>query len=164
MVAEQDYLYETVMWNKTYINKIWERDEKIIHIISFLIYLLIKKQVIKQNELNKMESELKMSEIDWTKFESKYLKLEEQEPVDVELTEWKEVEKEFQGQKKTMIEFRVISENSRQVDKILSASTLLIRELQPLIEKAEVAGKKTIKSRINRIGSGKNTRYSVKAL
>ncbi|MBT6774262.1 hypothetical protein HOA91_02725 [Candidatus Woesearchaeota archaeon] len=103
--------------------------------------------------------------IEWGLFESKYIKLEEAEPSDLTLTDWRQTEEEYQGEVSDGIRCEVISENGQEVKKILkSTSKRLITALKPHIIAAEKSGEKKIRVRITKTGSKFNTQYNVKPL
>ncbi len=112
----------------------------------------------------KMEIE-KVGNIDWTKFGYSYVKLDDGEPIDLELTDWCETEVEFSGKLQSAIKFQVIGENGIKVDKIWTVSSKkLATTLKQHVERAEKLADKSFKVRVLRTGQGYNTQYSVKAL
>jgi hypothetical protein len=103
--------------------------------------------------------------IDLSVFDDKYLRVEVDEPVDVTLTNWRRITKEFDGQPKDGLRFDVVEENKEPVKKEMDAvGWTFPRALAPLIRNAEKDGKKTIRCRITKTGSGKTTKYSIKTL
>lgn len=100
-----------------------------------------------------------MKMIDWGRFETEFVKLENGRTKKLKLSNWR------QGSWFNMpgLRFDVIEEDSKKVDKIFSTtSKRLIKALKPIIVEAEAQGSKVICVSILRIGEGLNTFYEVK--
>ena len=103
--------------------------------------------------------------IDWGLFDNKFVKLEENEPVDLILSGWRQTIEEFKDKEIDAIKFDVTRENGEAVGKTFTVtSKRLAGELKPMILAAESKKENEFKVRITRTGLGMNTRYSVKAL
>jgi hypothetical protein len=103
--------------------------------------------------------------IDWSLFSSEFVKFEENEPMDLVLTNWRQTEKEYGGETSDAVCFDVIQENGVEANKKLETSSKrLVSGLKPLILKADKEERKKFKCRITRTGQAKQTRYSVKEL
>lgn len=155
---------EENQWKKHHVDSVWNMSKSQAKVISYVLYMLIKRDIIKGTNLERITEVMEMANVDWMQFESKFIRLEEQEPVELELTEWKSAEKVFDGEKKLMLECKVTKENGKPVDKVLSASPRLARELATHMKKAEEVKVNTVNLRITKAGQGKNIRYIVKAI
>jgi hypothetical protein len=157
---------EQGLWNHEYLKKLWNKNEKLKHLCSLLLQQLVRSgqitpaQKIKLMEDSKMSSEM----IDISLFESKYFKLEDGDAADVILRNWKKEEFDYQGNKSQGIYAKVVEENGKEVEKVLNASSSLSKQLTPHLNEAVSQDKSKVKLRITRVGTGKNTRYSVKAI
>jgi|GEM_PF-5534191 len=157
---------EQGLWNHEYLGKLWNENGKLKQLCSQLLQHLVMNgqissvQVKKLLEDSKVESEL----IDISLFESKYFKLEDGDAADVILVDWKKDEFDYQGNKSQGIYAKVVEENGKEVEKELNASSSLSKQLTPHLNEAVSQGKSKVKLRITRVGIGKNTRYSVKAI
>jgi hypothetical protein len=102
-----------------------------------------------------------MEWINWNKFNEQYVRLVVGVEKKLKLTKW--TAGDFFG--KYGINFLVLEEDGNKVEKQFTViSRRLIRELKPIIVKAEEDGKETIAISILRTGEGFNTRYTVKEL
>jgi hypothetical protein len=100
-----------------------------------------------------------MTDIDWGKFDTDFVKLETGVAKRLMLTNWR------QGSWFNMpgIRFEVIEEDSKKVAKVFTTtSKRLIRILRPFIMKAEKEKATVIDITIQRVGEGLNTFYEVK--
>ncbi len=104
----------------------------------------------------KMETEVqKIGEINWSTFTSNYVKIEEGEPIDLELTNWRQTEEDFNGEKIDGIRLDVTSENSVKVEKnFVITSKRLITALKLHIVNSERMGNKSFRVRILKSGKG----------
>jgi hypothetical protein len=111
------------------------------------------------------ETSENIRDINWGEFSGKFVRLEENEPTDVVLTNWRQVEKEFSGETQQGIEFDVVELNGTEVQRSLQTfSKRLIMALKPLVENAEKLGNKSFKARITKTGQAFKTNYAVKPL
>ena len=100
-------------------------------------------------------------EIDWTKFEDKYVRLISGTEKKLKLTNW--TGGEWLG--KSGISFDVIVEDGEKVQmQFTIISRKLIRAMKPIILKAEEDETDTISVCILKTGEGFDTRYTVKQL
>ena len=96
--------------------------------------------------------------IEWKKFQMDYVKLKSGIANNLKLTNWR------QGTyfSKPGIRFDVVEADSEPVNKIFTTtSKRLIKELQPIIVKAEEQGSKIISITIRKTGEGLDTSYAV---
>ena len=112
------------------------------------------------SENMKKNGGMKMTEqnIEWNKFQMDYVKLKPGIAKNLKLTNWR------QGTwfDKPGLKFDVVEEDSETVNKIFSTtSKRLIRELQPIIVKAEEHSLKTISIIIRKTGEGLDTSYEI---
>ncbi|MBT3406545.1 hypothetical protein HN419_05260 [Candidatus Woesearchaeota archaeon] len=120
---------------------------------------------IHARERTTMEIGIKMEEINWSEFSGQFVRLEENEPTDVVLTNWKQVQKDFNGETQQGIEFDVVELNGTEVQRSLQTfSKRLIMALKSLVENAEKLGNKSFKARITKTGQAFKTNYAVKPL
>lgn len=99
--------------------------------------------------------------IDWNKFSDQYIRLADGTEKKLKLTKW--ASGQWFG--KYGVNFSVIEEDGKKVAKQFTAvSRRLIRELKPILQKAEEEGKDTISVSILRTGDGFNTSYTVREL
>ena len=107
----------------------------------------------------------KVGDIDWVLFTSNFVKLEEGEPLDLEVTNWRQTEEDFNGEKIDGIRFDVLGENGLRLEKTwVITSKRLATTLKPHIINADKMGRKTFKVRVLKSGKGFSTQYSVRAL
>ena len=102
-----------------------------------------------------------MSDIDWNKFDTDFVRIETSAAKRLKLTNWR------QGSwfNMTGIRFEVTEEDSKKVSKVFTTtSKRLIRALKPFIMKAETQKETVVSISILRVGEGLNTFYEVKAL
>ena len=99
-----------------------------------------------------------MTEIEWNKFQMDYVRLEPGTAKNLKLTNWRQ-DTIFS---KPGLRFDVAEEDSEPVNKVFSTtSKRLIKELQPIILKAEEQGIRIISVTIRKIGEGLDTSYAV---
>ncbi len=111
------------------------------------------------------EIEEVQNKVDWGQFESKYLRIEDNEPVDVELTNLRQTIEEYQGQQNPGIRMDVLTLNGEKTEKVLkTTSKRLATALKPFFLEAEKNNTKTVRVRISKNGSGLSTKYFVKPL
>lgn len=97
-----------------------------------------------------------MSGIEWNKFQMDYVRLKPGIVTILKLTNWR------QGIyfSKPGLRFDVVEEDSEPVNKIFTTtSKRLIKELQPIIVKAEEQGSKSVSVGIRKKGEGLDTTY-----
>lgn len=105
------------------------------------------------------------NKIDWNLFASEYVRIEENEPKDLVLSNWRQGQTEYEGVTRDALIFDVLEDDGVETrKKFETASKRLAIELKSLIERAEANEKNRFKCRITRVGSGKQTRYGVKEL
>ena len=99
-----------------------------------------------------------MDKIEWNKFQMDYVRLKTGIATILKLTNWR------QGIyfSKPGLRFDVVEEDSEPVNKIFTTtSKRLIKELQPIIVKAEKQGSRIITVGILKNGEGLDTSYEV---
>lgn len=102
-----------------------------------------------------------MEGIDWNRFNNQYVKLCAGVEKKLKLTKWSSGE--WFG--KYGLNFIVLEEDGKKVEKQFTVvSRRLVRELKPILQKAEEEEKETISVSILRAGEGYNTSYTVKEL
>lgn len=107
----------------------------------------------------------RIGNIAWDVFESKYVRIEEAEPISLELSNWRQTEEEYKGEVLPGIRTDVLEENGIKKNKTLKfTSKRLAAALKPIFEKAEKMKNSSVKVRIMKTGSGFNTQYSVKEI
>ena len=99
-----------------------------------------------------------MSGIEWNKFQMDYVRLKTGVATNLKLTNWR------QGTyfSKPGLRFDVVERDSVPVNKIFTTtSKRLIKELQPIIVKAEEQGSRILSVTILKNGDGLDTSYEV---
>lgn len=106
------------------------------------------------------------TKIDWNEFTSEYVSLPEGDQKELTLTNWEQIQKEFEGKPRSGIKMFCVKEDDNSYSdkpKVFSTfSKRLIMLLKPYIVNAEKLGNKTITVKITRVGTGTDTRYTVK--
>lgn len=114
----------------------------------------------------RLQEKVKMNEtklVDFSLFESKYIKVELDEPKMLLITKWESTTATYETGEVAAVKFFVKEEDGRQVDKQwVVSSKRLIQELRPFIERSEKLDHPRFRVRVLRSGLGKNSRYSVK--
>ncbi len=101
--------------------------------------------------------------IDFSLFESKYIKLELDEPKTLTITGWEPTKATYDTGEVPAVRFTVTQEDERSVDKVwVVSSKRLINELRSFIERCEKLDQPSFRVRVLRSGIGKSTRYHVK--
>ena len=107
----------------------------------------------------KDESAKPVPGINWGKFRTEYVRLETGYAKKLKLAKWRQV----LWFNSPGLRFDVLEEDSKPVNKIFSTtSKRLIRELKPIVQKAEEQGRTEISVSILKTGEGLNTLYEVK--
>ncbi|MBT3985505.1 hypothetical protein HOD38_05100 [archaeon] len=114
---------------------------------------------------NRRKNKMKQQTIDFSLFESKYIKIELEEPKTLTINGWEIATATFDQTEVPAIRFVIIEEDGRAVEKEwVVSSKRLISELQHHMETCKQQDKEQFRVRIFRTGTGKNTRYSVKEI
>ncbi len=95
--------------------------------------------------------------IDFAKFDSEYVTLQPDFPVKLKLSNWQE----YVWLNSLGLKFDAVVEDGTK-KKFSTLSKRLIRQLIPIIKKAELMGKGYITVIIEKSGAGLDTRFSVK--
>lgn len=99
------------------------------------------------------------SHIQWDRFETDFVSMETGVARNLKLSNWQ------QGTWFDMpgLQFHVLEEDSKPTEKVFrTTSKRLVRELKPIIQKAQKDGRSVISVSITRMGDGLNTTYEVR--
>jgi hypothetical protein len=118
---------------------------------------------IKEEKLGIQKMEYKQQTIDFSLFESKYIKLQQDEPKLLMVNKWETTRAIYDTGEVPAVKFSIIEEDERLVEKYwVVSSKRLISELRPIIERCEKFQNDRFRVRVMRSGIGKATRYSIK--
>ena len=108
--------------------------------------------------------------INWNEvMSSGFVKFEDGISVTLVLMNWRQAESTFEGKTKACVAFDIMQEDNAVYDKTTMkrwdcSAAGALEKLKPIIEKADAAGKSSVKVSVIRMGKGTGTQYSIKEL
>ncbi|MBT3407852.1 hypothetical protein HOK68_03835 [Candidatus Woesearchaeota archaeon] len=100
--------------------------------------------------------------LDWQAFGKEFVKISSDEQIDMTLSNWQTITKDYQGKSTVYLDFDCMEENGLPCNKkYQTSSKRLARLFKPIIEEAKEKNETTIRVRLLKMGEGISSKFSL---